>query len=425
MHQYLDSLRNILETGEEKDDRTGVGTLSKFAMQMRFDISGFKVPWITTKYTHPLSIKSELIDLLIPGTDEIDRMAAENVTIWDEWVKPHTRVYQELNVAERMGRVKKAETQAAFDAYRDTLYSATEVEGWEYMPAGNRWRSPDIDSKLHAWIDENTKVRRKKLIKGSLGPVYGVQWRQWPVKRETRVLSQRTAGRYVEAIGKFDELRGRFENEWELDTWLLKLSSTVLMDEAGSVNDAVVMQWLKEHDYPLTEEVTVQSIDQLARAVEKLQKDPNSRSIIVSAWNPADLADMALEPCHSFFQLYSNNLNKKQLVGVILRSPLLRVAKQTLPLEYSAEPGYVCHTETVCMRDEEGKLVLDRDNRFNAARVVVKHMVGDPVLDHEGKAILIDPDEEALMRLDLATLREFAEKYELPTRGLSCQMYQR
>ena len=424
MRQYLDFLRNILETGEEKDDRTGVGTISKFGYQMRFDVSGFKVPWITTKFSHPKSIVSELIDLLIAGTDEIDGMAAQDVTIWDEWVKENTRVYVDLIVAERMSRVKKDETHAAFDAYRDTLYSAEEVEGWEFMPASNRYRAPDIDAKLHAWIDENTKVPRRKLVKGSLGPVYGVQWRQWPVKRETRALSHRSAARFVEAIGKFEELRALFENEFMLDEWLMKARAATLLDTEVPA-DAVIAQWLTQHDYMLTEEVTVRSIDQLARAVEKLKNDPNSRSIMVSAWNPADLPDMALEPCHSFFQLYSNNLNKQQLVGVIMRSPLLRVAKQVLPLEYNPEETFVRYSENVIARHEDGTMQTIRDSKFGPLRVVVEHQVGDIVLDHEGKALVVDSDEEALMRLDLTVLREFAEKYNLPTRGLSCQMYQR
>jgi thymidylate synthase len=156
MQQYLQMMRHVLEHGAMKTDRTGTGTRSVFAYQMRFDLAaGF--PLVTTKRLHLKSIVHELLWFL-RGESNVRYLRENGVTIWDEWA----------------------------DA------------------------------------------------EGELGPVYGVQWRSW------RAADGRT-------------------------------------------------------------------IDQVSRAVELLRKDPDSRRIIVNAWNVGELERMALTPCHALFQFYVAN----------------------------------------------------------------------------------------------------------------------
>jgi thymidylate synthase len=83
MRQYLDLMRHVLDHGHQKSDRTGIGTLSIFGHQLRFDLSdGF--PLVTTKKCHMKSIIHELLWFL-RGDTNIKYLHDNGVTIWDEW----------------------------------------------------------------------------------------------------------------------------------------------------------------------------------------------------------------------------------------------------------------------------------------------------------------------------------------------------
>jgi thymidylate synthase len=83
MKQYLDLVKEVLENGNQKGDRTGTGTKSIFGHQLRFDLSkGF--PMVTTKKLHLKSIIYELL-WFINGDTNINYLNENGVKIWNSW----------------------------------------------------------------------------------------------------------------------------------------------------------------------------------------------------------------------------------------------------------------------------------------------------------------------------------------------------
>ena len=130
--QYLDLMRHIWTTGDERVDRTGVGTRAVFGACLRFDLSGGQVPLLTTKRVFWKTATREFLWFLT-GDTNIRALCAQGVEIWTDW--PHARYVRETGDAiERAAFSRRIVEDAAFAA---------------------RW--------------------------GDLGPVYGKQWVDWPV----------------------------------------------------------------------------------------------------------------------------------------------------------------------------------------------------------------------------------------------------
>lgn len=128
--QYLDLLEQILETGEKKIDRTGVGTLSLFGTMMRFDLSDDVVPIFTTKRIFWKTAVKEMLWFLTGGTN-IRELLQNNVKIWTDWPLAKYR--------------------------RETGHDVSQEEFESLVLADEEFAAQ--------W--------------GELGPVYGKQWRRW------------------------------------------------------------------------------------------------------------------------------------------------------------------------------------------------------------------------------------------------------
>jgi len=191
MKNYQQLLQEILDNGEQRGDRTGVGTLAVFGRQLRFNLNeGF--PAVTTKKLAFNACKGELIWFLEGSSDE--------------------RRLAEITHGTRNGPV--------------TIWTPNALAPY--------WKP-------------------KAMFDGDLGRVYGVQWRGW------RKLIERGEGTYVDDFG---------------------------------------------NTFRRTSPTQVKEIDQVAKLIDGIKRDPHGRRHIISAWNAGEIEDMALPPCHVLSQFY-------------------------------------------------------------------------------------------------------------------------
>jgi thymidylate synthase len=129
-YQYLDLIEHLLEKGDRRIDRTGVGTLSMFGAMMRFDLSDGTFPVYTTKRVYWKTAIKEMLWFLT-GQTNIQSLLRDNVRIWTDW---------------------------PLDKYRKAT--------------GEDISQDDFEARVLA--DDEFALKW-----GDLGPVYGKQWRRW------------------------------------------------------------------------------------------------------------------------------------------------------------------------------------------------------------------------------------------------------
>lgn len=190
---YHDLCKEILEIGNERDDRTHTGTISKFGHQLRFDLSeGF--PLLTTKKVSFKLLATELV-WFIKGDTNIKYLLQYNNNIWNEW---------------------------AFEKY----IQSEDYSGPDMTNFGHRaLQDPEFNERYQEEMDKF----KKKILNddafaekhGDLGNVYGKQWRDW-VGADGKHYDQLAT--VIEQIKKQPTSRRHIVSAWnpsEIDTMAL------------------------------------------------------------------------------------------------------------------------------------------------------------------------------------------------------------
>ena len=237
MHTYLDQLRYILDHGVQKNDRTGVGTISCFGLQARYAMAdGF--PAVTTKRLVWKSMLSELL-WFVSGSDNIHDLTTylKSNRLWDgnyeDYCSNGRRVYKEDGEMGRIYGMQWREYQTCYGKKED---SSEVDERQKEIDFGEKWRC--------LWDDQKKKVNGKKKEINS-----GEQWEyQWDDQKKK--VTRHPWRRWQDRFGK--------------------------------------------------------KVDQLQEAIDLIRENPESRRILVNAWNAAEISPqkVALPPCHVLFQFY-------------------------------------------------------------------------------------------------------------------------
>ena len=333
---YQNLLRDILENGTKKQDRTGTGTLSVFGRQLRHDFrDGF--PLLTTKRMAFKQIVTELIWFL-RGDTNIKFLVDNGCHIWDG------------------------------DAYKSYLSK------WSYEKYPNDGSVVSVEPLK---VEPHTKEQFIQRIKtdnefakkwGELGPIYGKQWRRWTKKKM-----------YLSTDGSYENI----------------------YDEADQ---------------------TV--IDQIAILINDLKTNPDSRRLMVNAWNVGELDQMVLPPCHYGFQVYTRELSLEE--RKLIAKEILPILKTFLGNQ--SEEGWIEQCEKLNVPTRAISLMWSQRSvdtglglSFNIASyslllmMIAKqvNMVPDEVIGNLGDVHLylnhIEPIKEQLTR----------EPYPLPTVKIS------
>lgn len=167
---YLELMRRIWTEGDERVDRTGVGTRSIFGTQLRCDLSDDRIPLLTTKRVFWKAAAREMLWFLT-GETNIRPLVLQGVGIWNDW--PHARYVSEtgdpIALADFIGRIAADEAFAALWGDLGPVYGKQWVDWPTYEPAGDGLLRPGPGINQVAQVVESLKNNpgsRRHIIEG-------------------------------------------------------------------------------------------------------------------------------------------------------------------------------------------------------------------------------------------------------------------
>ena len=249
--QYKELLEYVMRFGNEKSDRTGTGTKSIFSWELRHNMKeGF--PLLTTKKMYWKGIVTELLWFL-RGETNIKYLLDNGCHIWDGDTYKRYLVHTIEGVKNGFDRIK---------GYLDDCL--VEFDGsYEHFtnPSFQYGYRPYTQEEFINRIKTDDEFAKKW---GELGPIYGKQWRSW--KSAT------------------------LEEQWGYG----KIEGHPIGGNQYSKFNTNIQ------------------IDQIANLIFELKTNPDSRRLMVNAWNVGELDQMVLPPCHYGFQVYTRELSLEE-----------------------------------------------------------------------------------------------------------------
>ncbi len=340
-HQYLDLLRDCLENGTYREGRNG-GTYGLFGRQIRFDLQqGF--PLLTTKRVHWKSVAVELLWFL-RGEGNAKWLEDQGVSIWREWGDPISRYMGPIYGVQWRRQEQISFVRPHAPEVPEIVLDASRVAGvgtGGECRVGNEEMYSVWNEMLHRCYDPKRKSFQEY---GARGCHVATRWHHFPnfladvvtlpgwhlkkafPREYTLDKDFRASRRYGPDVCRWASIREQRINTRRADAGVVVVTYPdgevrTTMDVASlcadhGLDESSVYKCLRgereSHKGFRLERVTPQEglvprvrlIDQISEVIASIKADPNGRRHIVTAWNPAEIEDMALPPCHCLFQFF-------------------------------------------------------------------------------------------------------------------------